>query len=477
MKIAIYKFGSCSGCTIEMLNLSEDLLKMVYNKEVEVVFSTLLGADEKCENYDISLIEGAIVSEGDVATIKDIRRRSKILIAMGSCAVLGGVPGLRRFTNEDEVKSVYVEDYSEHKYFSEAMPVSRFVNVDYYVRGCPMNRYELLSLLEKILQNVWFKQEERRFPFIREKTLDIEGTALSLDGEKCITCGRCVKVCQEIVSAIDYINRSIETTVSTPFKVKLDESSCISCGQCTLYCPVGALKERSSVSEVQRLLKSGTRLTAYVEPEVLAALGEELNFDKRISGIAVAALKKLGFEKVILWRPQVAVRVQDNLTIIPSSEAEAIYIQRFHPELSKYMIEPPKIDSSSVVWITSCLARKLSRGLILTTRELIRLLSTLDFGILTEKSFDEVKLNELNFKTNKAVGIQEMERILMSVNDGRLREGAIELYICNRGCLYGGGQPYLRPEITMKREGLLAQILSSTEEEKRGSLGIMEALF
>lgn len=449
---------------------------MIYNKEIEIVFSTLLGVDEKYENYDVSLIEGAIVSEGDVATIRDIRRKSKILIAMGTCAVLGGVPGLRRFASVDEVKSVYVEDYSEHEYFSEAMPVDKFVKVDYYVRGCPMNRYELLSLLEKVLQNVWFKQEERRFPFIREKTLDIKGTAFSLDGERCITCGRCVKVCQEIVSAIDYINRSIETTVSTPFKVKLDESSCISCGQCTLYCPVGALKERSSVSEVQRFLKSATRLAAYVEPEVLAALGEDLNFDKRISGIAVAALKKLGFEKVILWRPQAAVRMQNNLTIIPSSEAEAIYIRRFHPELSKYMTEPPKIGDPSVVWITSCLARKLSEGLILTTRELVRLLSILDLSILTEKPFDEVKLNELNFQTDKAIGIQEIERILMSVKDGRLREGVIELYICNKGCLYGGGQPYLKPEVTMKRGGLLAQIISDAGEERQGSSKIMETI-
>ncbi len=443
-----------------MLNLNEDLLKMVYDKKVEVVYSTLLGIDEKHENYDISLIEGAIVSEEDVARIRDIRKKSKMLVAMGSCAVLSGVPGLKRFAHKDEVKRVYVENYSEHKYFSRAMPLDRFVKVDYYVRGCPINRYELLHLLEKILQKLWFKQGERRFPFTREKPLDIEGTALSLDGEKCITCGRCVKVCQEIVSAIDYINRSIETAISTPFKVKLDESTCISCGQCTLYCPVDALKERSSMSEVQKLLKFGARLTAYVEPEVLAALGEYLNFDKRISGIAVAALKKLGFEKVILWRPQAVVRMQSNLTIIPSSEAEAIYMQRFHPELSKYMIEPPKNRDSSVVWITSCLARKLGEGLILTTRELAGLLSALDLSILTEKSFDEVRLNELNFQVNKAVGIQEIEKISMSVKDGRLREGVIVLYICNKGCLYGGGQPYLKPEITMKRGELLVQIIS-----------------
>jgi len=437
LKIAIHKFGSCSGCVHEVLNLSDTLIKMVNEKNFEIVYSTLLGIDKETENFDISLIEGAVVSNEDIERLKDIRRRSKILIAMGSCAVLGGVPSLRRFASEQELKNVYNVIYVPH--LSDASPLSKFVTVDYFLRGCPINRYELLNLLDKLSRNEWFKQDERRFLFLREKPLNLEGVALSLDGEKCIVCGRCVKICQEITSAIDYINRSFETAVSTPFKVKLDESTCISCGQCILYCPVGAIVEKSYVTEVWKLLNSGMHLTAYVEPEVLMALSEALKLD--VNGRLVTALKKIGFEKVVLWKPQTEFNTSDQLTILPSSEAEAIFVQRFYPDLVNYMAPPPRIKDNSIVWFSPCVARKLSGNLVLTTRELIRLLGTMDLSLLTKTQFDEIKMNVANKHEVEVVGMREIRKTLESIREGKLKAGRIVLYVCPGGCLHGGGQP------------------------------------
>jgi coenzyme F420-reducing hydrogenase gamma subunit len=409
---------------------------MVNEKSLEIVYSTLLGIDKEAENFDISLIEGAVVSDEDIERLKGIRKRSKILIAMGSCAVLGGVPSLRRFTSEQELRNVYNVVYVPH--LGDALPLSKFVTVDYYLRGCPINKYELLNLLEKLSQNEWFKQEERRFLFLREKPFNLEGVALSLDGERCIVCGRCVKVCQEMTSAIDYINRSLETTISTPFKVKLDESTCISCGQCILYCPVSAIMEKSYVAEIWKLLNSGMHLTAYVEPEVLMALSEALKLD--VNGRLVTALKKIGFEKVVLWKPQTEFNTSDQLTIIPSSEAEAIFVQRFYPDLINYMAPPPRIKDNSIVWFSPCVARKLSGSLILTTRELIRLLGTMDLNSLTKTQFDEIKLDVSNEHEVEVVGMEEVRKTLESIREGKLKTGRIVLYVCPGGCLHGGGQ-------------------------------------
>ncbi|RLI28609.1 hypothetical protein DRO58_01810 [Candidatus Bathyarchaeota archaeon] len=468
MKIAIYQLGSCSGCIHEVLNLGEALLELINKKGVEIAYSALLGVTRESEEFDISLVEGAVLSEEDVARLRNIRRRSKILVAIGSCAVLGGVPGLRRFTPEHELRDVYDGAGLEQRSIDEVFPLDRFVEVDYYLRGCPINKYELLSLLEKILQGKWFRQGERRFRFLRERPLDIGGVALSLDGEKCIACGRCVEVCRGITSAIDYINRSIETAISTPFKVKLDESSCISCGQCTLYCPVGALRERSSVAEVQRLLKHGARLTAYVEPEVLAALEEALKLDGYAGGRLVTALKRLGFEKVVLWAPRIVLDEPSRLTIVPGSEAESLFVQLFYPDLIDYLVAPPKVENHRVVWVTPCLARKLGESFVLTTRELLRLLNTMDLSSLTETPFDDVLLERLNVRVIKAVGMREVEKTLNYIRDGKLREGVVVLYTCPGGCLYGGGQPYLKPGMDVKRERILAQVIKAAEEWRGG---------
>jgi len=458
LKVAFYSFGGCDGCSYELLNLDEDLLNAIQKYGVEIAHSVIFGVPTESRDYDVAFVEGTIASEEDATKIREIREKSRILVAMGSCAALSGIPGLRRFTEEKEVRRVYRGVELDHKPLKEAAPLGKFVKVDYHLRGCPTSKTEFLELLDKIASGKWWRQGERRFDYSREKTFDIEGTAVTLDGEKCYVCGRCVKICEEITNAIDYANRSVDTIVSTPFKVKFDESSCISCGLCTLYCPVGAMKERSSVKNVQEILEAGENLTAYVEPEVIAALGEALDVEADVGGRLATALKRLGFQKVVLWKPQNQLRL-DGLVIIPGSEGEARFVELFYPDLLRYLTEPPKLEEGNAVWFTPCVARKLGKTLVLTTRELTRLLGTLDLSLVTVGRFDQTLLGEENEDETVATGIPQMRETLEKIRRKSLKKGIVRLYCCPEGCLFGGGQPFANSQPKGNREQILARML------------------
>ena len=133
--------------------------------------------------------------------------------------------------------------------------------------------------------------------------IDISSPAIVRDPAKCILCGKCVRVCEEIqgVSAIDFINRGSRTVVGTAFGEGLNVSSCISCGQCILVCPTGALTERSSIKEVMNALADPEK-TVVVQhaPAVSVTVGELLGVrpGKDVMGMMTAALRRLGFDYV-----------------------------------------------------------------------------------------------------------------------------------------------------------------------------------
>ena len=133
--------------------------------------------------------------------------------------------------------------------------------------------------------------------------LDMSGPALVRDPEKCILCGRCVRVCEEIqtVSAIDFVGRGCNAYIGTAFDRGLNVSSCIHCGQCVRVCPTGALVERNQVREVLRAL-ADPNLFCVVQhaPAVSVTLAEEFGIPpgSDIDGRMVAALRSVGFKRV-----------------------------------------------------------------------------------------------------------------------------------------------------------------------------------
>lgn len=139
----------------------------------------------------------------------------------------------------------------------------------------------------------------------RKKSVNIDKSSPSIvrDSEKCILCGRCVSTCEKVqnISAIGFINRGFNTSITTAYEKPLADSICINCGQCILACPVGAIHEQDSINDVWIALNNPKKIVvAQTAPAVRVALGEEFNIPvgTRVTGKMVAALRKLGFNKV-----------------------------------------------------------------------------------------------------------------------------------------------------------------------------------
>ncbi len=145
---------------------------------------------------------------------------------------------------------------------------------------------------------------QRRFTGLRrEGRVDVSGPALTREPSKCILCGKCVRVCEEIqtVGAIDFIGRGSATKVGPAFDEALNLSSCILCGQCVMVCPTGALHEQSHVKKViGALADPETVVVAQFAPAVSVTLGEAYGYPlgQDVSGKLVAALRRLGFDYV-----------------------------------------------------------------------------------------------------------------------------------------------------------------------------------
>ncbi|MFA6598110.1 MAG: NADH-dependent [FeFe] hydrogenase, group A6 [Ignavibacteriaceae bacterium] len=137
----------------------------------------------------------------------------------------------------------------------------------------------------------------------KQHAIDISSPSMERDPAKCILCGRCTRICNEVqkVGAIDFTMRGFQTIVTTPYNQGLNISDCILCGQCILVCPTAALREKSSMKEVANAINSKTKYAVVqIAPAVRASLGEEYNLPlgTDVTGKLVAGLRRLGFKKV-----------------------------------------------------------------------------------------------------------------------------------------------------------------------------------
>ena len=147
-KIAFFDFTSCEGCQLNKLNFENELLDMLEFVDI-VEFREAM--DDKADEYDIAFIEGSISTPKCVERIHDIRRRSKILVALGSCAVNGGINAIKNLHPAEWVKETV---YGDDKYLFPSIPVqpvSAIVKVDYEVRGCPMSAPEYLHVFKSLV--------------------------------------------------------------------------------------------------------------------------------------------------------------------------------------------------------------------------------------------------------------------------------------------------------------------------------------
>lgn len=133
--------------------------------------------------------------------------------------------------------------------------------------------------------------------------VDTSSPSIVRDPAKCILCGKCVRVCEEIqgVSAIDFVRRGSQSQIATAFEEGLNVSSCINCGQCIMVCPTGALREQSYMKEVMDALADPGRFVVVQHaPSISVTIGEEFGMKPGTdaAGIMTTALRRLGFDRV-----------------------------------------------------------------------------------------------------------------------------------------------------------------------------------
>lgn len=149
VKLAVWKFASCDGCQLTLLDCEDELLTLA--DQVEIANFAEASSATTAGPYDVSLVEGSITTPHDERRIREIREQSKTLVTIGACATSGGVQALRNFADVAEFASVV---YAKPEYIdtlATSTPASAHVKVDYQLQGCPIDRGQLLDTLAALL--------------------------------------------------------------------------------------------------------------------------------------------------------------------------------------------------------------------------------------------------------------------------------------------------------------------------------------
>ncbi len=148
-KLAVWKFSSCDGCQLSLLDCEEKLLAV--SELVEIANFPEASSSVVKGPYDISLVEGSITTPHDAERIHMVRRQSKILVTIGACATAGGIQALRNFK---DVKQFVLSVYANPGYIetlNKSTPVADHVFVDFELRGCPVNKMQLIEVINAFL--------------------------------------------------------------------------------------------------------------------------------------------------------------------------------------------------------------------------------------------------------------------------------------------------------------------------------------
>lgn len=148
-KLAVWKFASCDGCQLSLLDCEDELLAVA--TAVELAYFPEASRAVVKGPYDLSLVEGSISTPRDAERIHTIRRTSKVLVTIGACATAGGIQALRNFKDvKDFTALVYARpDYIET--LNRSTPIADHVFVDFELRGCPIDRHQLLEVISALL--------------------------------------------------------------------------------------------------------------------------------------------------------------------------------------------------------------------------------------------------------------------------------------------------------------------------------------
>ena len=162
--LAVWKFASCDGCQLNVLNLEDELLTLA--GEVEIAYFLEASSATVDGPYDLSLVEGSITTPGDAERILEVRAASRALVTIGACATAGGIQALRNFADVREFSSIVYASPDYIATLETSTPIGAHVPVDFELRGCPIDKGQLLEVVSALLN--------ARRPRVRSHSVCIE---------------------------------------------------------------------------------------------------------------------------------------------------------------------------------------------------------------------------------------------------------------------------------------------------------------
>jgi coenzyme F420-reducing hydrogenase gamma subunit len=148
-KIAVFKFASCDGCQLSLLDAEDELLALA--DAVEIAYFPEATRAMGKGPYDIGLVEGSITTHQDARRIQEVRRQCKTLVTIGACATAGGIQALRNWSDVDEFVRLVYPTPQFISTLKLSTPVAEHVPVDFELRGCPINKSHLVELIAATL--------------------------------------------------------------------------------------------------------------------------------------------------------------------------------------------------------------------------------------------------------------------------------------------------------------------------------------
>jgi coenzyme F420-reducing hydrogenase gamma subunit len=432
LKAGIFGLTSCAGDQLAILNCEEELLEIFDSLDIRVF--TMASSQQDFGMLDIAFVEGAVVTEEDIEVLHHVRKNSRRVVAIGTCAASGGVATGKDIEGAAEAyKTVYGSTMINTTPLKKVYPLDYFIEVDYTIRGCPIRESEIIYYFQKFATMDPHKNETIPMPINREVSDEVEqikDPVINYIPEKCISCRRCVNVCAEGhgVNAISMVGRNWGERVSTPFGSTFARTTCISCGQCIQFCYCGALKEREyNVNKLEEALEKKERVVAVVDPMILASLSENLQTDEPenthvLMRKVIVALRNLGVWKVFNFAAAQHVSVfrtvQDSLDdpgkskIMSWCPSANIWVTKHKPEYKDYLdlehrpgpiardLIEKRYGPVFLTLITPCTAMKKMADFdaVISTKEVSRLIQknriNVDLCDIETVSFDRFVMTE-----------------------------------------------------------------------------------
>ncbi len=143
--LAVWKFASCDGCQLSLLDCEDELLLLA--ERVEIANFVEASSAVVDGPYDISIVEGSITTPHDAERIQEVRRSSRVLITIGACATAGGIQALRNFADVEDFTAIVYASPDYISTLATSTPISAHVRVDFELNGCPINKQQLLEVI------------------------------------------------------------------------------------------------------------------------------------------------------------------------------------------------------------------------------------------------------------------------------------------------------------------------------------------